>query len=175
MNTYTSEQLKNIIEEHHKWLVRADGGARADLNGAKLTGADLTGAYLSEAKLTGAKLTGAKLNGADLTGADLNGAKLNGEEITATPVQISCLRWPICIGDTIMKIGCQVHPIAKWEKFSDGAIELMDTDAATFWAVWRAPILAMCAAHTSLLTVEADEAPSPESGLRLSRVRQGGR
>ena len=54
------EKLKNILEDHRKWL-NNEGGARADLSRA-----NLSGAHLSRADLSGADLSGADLYRADL-------------------------------------------------------------------------------------------------------------
>jgi len=77
MKTYTSEELKRILEEHRKWVL-GEGGSRADLSGANLIGADLSRADLSRAALSRANLIGANLSGADLSRAYLIGAYLIG-------------------------------------------------------------------------------------------------
>lgn len=41
MNTYTEEELKEILAKHKMWGLGEDGGQRADLQGADLRGADL--------------------------------------------------------------------------------------------------------------------------------------
>ena len=147
MTAYTPEKLAEIIEDHRKWRLGLDGGNRADLAGAKLTWAELNGA----------NLTRANLNGVDLTGARLNGAKLNGEIITIAPVIINGLTWIVTIGDTRMKIGCQLHTIKKWKQFKDSTINQMDAGAIKFWEIWKEPLLAMCDAHTSLIPVKTEE------------------
>jgi len=81
MKTYTSEELKNILELHQKWLQEETGGVRANLSGAYLTGANLTGANLSRANLYGANLSGANLSRANLSGAYLTGANLTGADL----------------------------------------------------------------------------------------------
>lgn len=82
----TSEELKEIIEKHGKWLNDQEGGERANLCCADLTGAELSdvslygailrGAILRDAKLSGANLSGATMHSADLSGADLSYANL---------------------------------------------------------------------------------------------------
>ena len=62
MNT---NELKNILELHKKWIHGKTGGVRANLYGADL----------SEAILRGADLYGANLREADLCRANLYGAK----------------------------------------------------------------------------------------------------
>jgi len=49
-----SINLKQVLEDHKKWLEGDLGGERADLFGANLFGADLSGADLSGANLFGA-------------------------------------------------------------------------------------------------------------------------
>ncbi len=82
-NTRTRDDLKNILEQHLKWVMSGGkSGNRADLYRANLRRADLLGANLRGANLLGANLTGADLSGADLTGADLGEADLNGADLT---------------------------------------------------------------------------------------------
>ena len=82
-----SEELKEKLRLHKKWLNSEIGGEKADLSGAdlseaNLSGADLSGADLSEANLSGADLSGANLYGADLYGANLSGADLYGADLS---------------------------------------------------------------------------------------------
>ena len=77
-----SEEIKDVLDSHQKWINGEDGGKRANLREADLREADLSGANLhlanlSEANLRGAHLRGANLRGADLRGADLRGADLD--------------------------------------------------------------------------------------------------
>jgi len=70
-----SDELKEILDLHKKWLNIEEGGKRADLRRADLQGADLQGADLRRADLQGADLRRADLQGADLRRAYLQGAK----------------------------------------------------------------------------------------------------
>ena len=74
------EELKEILEQHHKWLY-GNCGSRADLCRANLRGADLRDAHLRDANLRGADLRDAHLRDADLCGADLCGADLRGADL----------------------------------------------------------------------------------------------
>jgi len=76
MSTYTAIELAEIIEKHRKWLDRADGGERANLNGANLYNASLRNANLVGANLINANLHNANLSGANLRNANLSGANL---------------------------------------------------------------------------------------------------
>ena len=115
-------------------LVRANL-ARANLVRANLAGANLAGADLADADLAGANLVRANLAGANLAGADLYG-------ITGLNDWIKCIQieeWPITYTDEEMQIGCQRHPIALWETFSDAEIRAMDgRKAVAFWSKWKA-------------------------------------
>lgn len=73
----TTEQLKEILEAHEKWLNGKEGGEKANLCNANLRGADLRYAKLCNADLLDADLCGANLCGANLRGADLRGANLD--------------------------------------------------------------------------------------------------
>ena len=114
--------------------------ARADLTDANLAGANLASAYMADANLAGTDLTRADLAGADLTRADLASANLNG--ISGLNDWIKCIQiedWPITYTDEDMQIGCQRHPIALWETFSDAEIRAMDgRKALAFWSKWKA-------------------------------------
>ena len=76
--TYSPEQLKEVLDQHRKWLRGEISGKRANLTGVNLRGVNLSGEYLSGANLTGADLFDADLSGANLRGADLSGADLSG-------------------------------------------------------------------------------------------------
>ena len=114
--------------------------AGANLADADLAGANLAGANLADANLAGANLAGANLADADLAGANLAHADLNG--ITGLNDWIKCIQiedWPITYTDEDMQIGCQRHPIALWETFSDAEIRAMDgRKAVAFWSKWKA-------------------------------------
>jgi hypothetical protein len=120
----------------------------ANLRGADLYDADLRGADLYDANLRGANLSGANLRGANLSGANLSGANLEGEKLIKTPIQINNLRWFILVSENYMRIGCQRFTHEEWTEFNNHRIAEMDgRDALKFWAQWKAPLLAMCAAH----------------------------
>lgn len=88
------------------------------------------------------------LRGADLRGANLYGADLECEKLTKTPIQINNLRWFVLITENYLRIGCQRFTHEERDSFDNRKIAEMDgRDALKFWAVWKAPLLAMCAAH----------------------------
>ena len=119
----------------------------ANLRGADLYGADLEGSDLYGADLYGANLRGADLYGANLYGADLYGADLEGEKITKSPLSVVGLRYWCLISDGYMRLGCKRFKHAEWVNFTDEEISDMDEYALEFWSQWKAPLLAMCAAH----------------------------
>ena len=126
----------------------------ANLRGANLRDADLRGANLRGADLRGANLYGANLRDADLRGAnlrdaDLRGANLDGEKLTKTPLQLNNLKWFVLISDKYLRIGCQRFTIEEWKNFDDETIVKMDFAALKFWRKWKAPIIALCDAHTT--------------------------
>ena len=49
--TYTTDQLKQVLELHAAWLDNRADGERANLRDANLYGANLIGADLSDANL----------------------------------------------------------------------------------------------------------------------------
>jgi hypothetical protein len=92
MNTYTPEQLREVLTLHKAWLNDTEGGRRADLRDADLRDADLSGADLSGADLRDADLRGAVLRDADLSGADLRGADLSGADLSGAVLRDADLR-----------------------------------------------------------------------------------
>ena len=51
MRIISEQELKNILDKHGKWLIKENGGERADLSYADLSSADLSSANLSYADL----------------------------------------------------------------------------------------------------------------------------
>ena len=69
MNTYTTDQLQDVLHLHRLWRRNEEGGSRANLSRANLSGADFSGADFSGANLIWANLSGADFSGADFSGA----------------------------------------------------------------------------------------------------------
>ena len=88
MNT---EELKEILEKHWKWINSEDGGKRADLRCANLRCADLRSANLSDADLSNANLISANLRGADLSNANLRDAILSGADLRCADLRCANL------------------------------------------------------------------------------------
>ena len=86
----TKTELKEILEEHKKWL-NNKGGKKAVLREADLGGANLRNADLRNADLYGADLREADLRGADLRNADLRGANLRNADLYGADLDFSCL------------------------------------------------------------------------------------
>ncbi len=124
-NRYTDSIMFEIEADS---LVEAVESKKADLYGANLYGADLRGADLRGADLRGANLRGADLYGADLREADLRGADLRGAYLYGANLYGADLKWTIISskyichlsedknGVTLIRIGCECLPVAKWEK-----------------------------------------------------------
>ena len=106
-----NEELKEILEDHSKYLIGDPDGERANLRGAVLCDADLRDvdlrdAYLRDANLSDANLFDANLrnvnlrdvnlHGADLYCANLCGADLFGADLFGANIDFSCL--PLCCG-----------------------------------------------------------------------------
>ena len=123
----------------------------AEKNNLKIT---LQAALKNGANLYGANLEGANLRGANLYSANLEGADLEGEKLTKTPLQLNNLKWPVLISDKYLRIGCQRFTIEEWKNFDDAAIVKMDFTALKFWRNWKAPIIALCDAHTTAESTE---------------------
>ena len=127
---------------------------KSNLRGANLRGANLRGANLRGADLDGADLDGADLRGANLYGANLDGANLDGEKISKPPLSLVGLHYWCLISDGFMRLGCKRFTHAEWSAFSDDEISDMDSNALEFWRQWKAPLMAMCAAHSVVAQVE---------------------
>jgi hypothetical protein len=82
LRTISKDELKQVLDDHMKWLNDEEGGARANLTRADLTRADLTRANLTWANLTRADLTRANLTRANLTRANLTRANLARANLT---------------------------------------------------------------------------------------------
>ena len=106
-----NEELKEILEDHSKYLIGDPDGERANLRGAVLCDADLRDvdlrdAYLRDANLSDANLFDANLrnvnlrdvnlHGADLYCANLCGADLFGADLYGANIDFSCLS--LCCG-----------------------------------------------------------------------------
>ena len=63
----TSEEIKQVLDSHQKWINGEDGREGADLSWVALRGANLC-----KADLSGTDLRWADLRGADLSGADFD-------------------------------------------------------------------------------------------------------
>ena len=113
MSKLTQEELKKIVEDHHKWLKGEEKGKRANLSGADfhradlhranlpgaiLSGANLSGANLYLADLHRANLSGAYLYRADLSGANLSGAILSGAHLNRAELSGAILSGAILSG-----------------------------------------------------------------------------
>jgi hypothetical protein len=147
------ERLKEILDNHRKWLNNEDGGAKAnlsytdlrgadlsytDLMGANLRGADLSYTDLRYANLRYANLEGANLEGANLSYTDLGYATGNNQEVKS--LQLGKYYITILVGIKI-HIGCQCHTVEQWEKFTDEEISKMDDGALDWWKEWKEVIL----------------------------------
>lgn len=113
----TTNELKEILENHKKWLVDYSNGEKADLHGADLTGANLRMtnlswanlrranlpmANLSDTDLRDTNLRDANLRGADLRGADLRDANLCGVNLCGADLDYSA--WPLWCGSFDVKV-----------------------------------------------------------------------
>ena len=149
----TQERLKEILDNHRKFLNNEDGGAgtnliganlryatlmNADLRFANFSYANLRYADLSDANLRYADLSDTDLRGADLSNTDLRYATGNNKEVKS--LQLGKYHTTILVGIKIC-IGCQDHTIEQWENFTDEEISKMDNGALDWWKKWKEFIL----------------------------------
>ena len=143
MKMYTAEELKEILDNHRRWVYNHDGiKERANLRDANLYGADLCNANLRDANLYGADLRGADLYGADLRGADLRDANLRGLNGNFRHVKsLQTEKYCITYTSKVIQIGCQSHTIEEWKNFDDEKIRRMDIGALDWWSKWKPVIM----------------------------------
>jgi hypothetical protein len=105
------ENLREILENHEKWVNGESFGKRANLYGANLREANLREANLYEANLYGANLRGADLRGANLYEANLYKADLRGANTRNTlmypfqcPEEGEFIGWKKCRNDVLVKL-----------------------------------------------------------------------
>lgn len=113
---------------------------------------DIEGRILVENKDTkdiSELVVGAIAAGISLRSADLSSANLEGEILTKTVITLQNIKYACLITQGYMRLGCKRYTHAEWAAFSDDSIAAMDSYALAFWSVWKAPLLAMCAAHAA--------------------------
>ena len=97
IRTIDHTRLREVLEDHARFLAGLRGGRRAklthvDLRNAGLEGADLRDADLTGACMGGALLAEARLDGAALFGADLRDADLRRASLMKADLRGACLR-----------------------------------------------------------------------------------
>jgi len=112
MRIISEQELKNILDKHGKWLIKENGGERADLSYADLRYANLRYANLSYADLSYADLRYADLRSADLRYANLSSANLMIFQFQRHQAFYSL--------DDNLRIGCLYLPLDEWvNKFEE--------------------------------------------------------
>ena len=112
MITYSEEELKEILDNHRRWLYSEDGiKERANLCDADLSDADLRDAHLSG---------------------------IHGNLRHVKSIQTET--YYITYTSKVIQIGCQRHTIEDWKNFDDETIRKMDSKALDWWKKWK-PIL----------------------------------
>lgn len=72
----TPTQLREVLEDHKRWLADPNDGQPANLCNANLRLADIQGANLARANLQGANLEAVEITGINLSGANLQGSNM---------------------------------------------------------------------------------------------------
>jgi len=132
MRIISEQELKDILDKHGKWLIKENGGERADLSyadlsyanlrSANLRYADLRYANLSYADLRYANLRYADLRYADLSYADLRYADLRYADLSSANLMIFQFQRHQAFYslDDNLRIGCLYLPLDKWvNKFEE--------------------------------------------------------
>ena len=135
----------------HRWGVAPVWTGEVDF-GDDDDAATRLGKAVVAANLDGARLVGARWGAGATYG--------HGTPITRAPIIITGLHWSVLIFDSHMKIGCELHSLTDWDRFSDRRIAQMDGRAAlNFWRANKVPLLAMARANGRVWGApEADEA-----------------
>ena len=136
MKTFTSDQLKKVIDDHKLWLTDSSKGCRANLTSANLTSAnlslanlsyvDLFNADLSNANLSFTNLSYANLFNADLTSANLSKVDLHNANLTSANLSKANLSNASLYGANLCNVqglkkvmGVKVNDIY-WKRFDIG-------------------------------------------------------
>ena len=82
MKTYTTAELKDILNKHALWLRGDPSGVRANLSYSNLYGVNLRGADLSDADLSYSNLRDVDLRGAGLSDANLSYSNLSDADLS---------------------------------------------------------------------------------------------
>jgi hypothetical protein len=126
MNTYTPDQLAEILDKHRKWLL-CDGGERADLSysdlrGSNLSYSDLRGSNLSGSNLSYSDLSGSDLRGSNLSGSDLSGSDLSYSDLSYSDLSYSDLSYSDLRGSK--RFGRVLLHHAKWDNLYKYVVEI---------------------------------------------------
>lgn len=54
-----------------------------------------------------------------------------------------CSLWTAIISKDSISIGCQIHSVEKWKRFTDAEISVMHNDALSYWNENKAIIFAI--------------------------------
>ena len=82
MKTFTSDELKKVIDDHKLWLTDSSKGCKANLRHANFSNANLFNANLTSADLSFTDFSNANLFNANLTSADLFNANLTSADLS---------------------------------------------------------------------------------------------
>ena len=119
MNSFTKEQLIEVLARHKMWLNNEVGGVRADLRYADLRYANLRSADLSYANLSYANLS------------FLHSA--NGKELAC----MNAGKYQVVLSKEKIAIGCKFFTVEEWKEFDDDTISKMDDGALEWWNQWK--------------------------------------
>ena len=129
MNSFTKEQLIEVLARHKMWLNNEVGGVRANLRYA-----DLRYATLSYADLRSADLRSADLFNANLSYADLSFLQ------SANDKELACMNageYQVVLSKERIAIGCKLFAVEEWKEFDDATISMMDDGALEWWRKWK--------------------------------------
>jgi len=112
MRTFTSEELKAILDRHVKFLRGEPDGEQADLSYSDLSYSDLSGSNLSDSNLSYSNLRRSKSG--SLCRMDFGG-------------------WSICIREDKTAIGCKTMDNSFWLRAEPKDVKSMDPEAKDWW------------------------------------------
>jgi uncharacterized protein YjbI with pentapeptide repeats len=93
MNTFNSQELRGLLEQHNLWIEGSVEGVRADLRYADLRYVNLRNVNLSNADLRNVNLSNADLSNTDLSNADLSNAALSDVDLSDANLRYVNLRY----------------------------------------------------------------------------------
>ena len=137
-------EYEDVVVEDGILVWRAGNFLGGNFRGGDFLGGNFRGGNFRGGNFRGGDFLGGNFRGGNFRGGNFWGGDFLGEKITRKPISIYGLARPVLIVQTHLRIGCQTHPHAEWEKFSDDEISQMAEGALAFWKENKDFLLSIC-------------------------------